>query len=486
MKNWLYKALGALFFLGMGFLPSTPASASTALIVDDFEAYSDGYLFTVAPAQWTGSSYWSVDTSRRHSGAKAITWPGFLAARYLFSTPTAANSDGYLDWWVYLQDFSGTHNYVLSFIPDGGGPADFALMLDANSGSPRMCTAALTDCISVNTGEWFNARVEWTATQYRFSPNAGITWSAWLATTYSDVASISGDSSSFTGMVLFFDDFGTGVPPVISGVNPIITPTQPLDATTTVVDFANIAVSGSVQIPTANTYIWDSLMVYFNRMDGIGGKAIPITLPDLVAGQSYNYSATTSLILPEYASSTFRVFYVVSGKESVAPWTPIDIEHSNNAYIMQSGAVNIGGFPLVGVDVWTPPTLEDCTDPSLSVLEAITCRIQNTLLGLVIPQASSVNNLIGTFRGISTKFPFSYVSAIAATLQNISAGINESASIPIKVFGQSGNLSLAFWSATTTIAGISTTIGAAIKLLLTFALILIFLFWGIGYLHRIL
>lgn len=288
------------------------------------------------------------------------------------------------------------------------------------------------------------------------------------------------------------DDFSTGETPPIEGTYPIITPTNPPDGENTTVDFDNFDLQGNISIPTASTYVWQKLYIYFKKTDGIETTSTEITLPDLTGGESYDYSAT-STIAGAFSTDVYAVSYQAwgywcdplypeyCGKVGLSyPYDP------PGTYISEGTSPTSGGIPLVVVDQWQPPTLENCDDPAYNFLEKTTCKIQNSLLGLVIPSADSVNKLFGTFQQFQNRFPFSYVRSIFETLDNIKTGLNESATISIKVFGQSGNVSLAFWQTTVTIGGIETTIGATLKLILTFFLYIGFLIWGIGYLHRLL
>ena len=119
-------------------------------------------------------------------------------------------------------------------------------------------------------------------------------------------------------------------------------------------------------------------------------------------------------------------------------------------------------------------------------LEKMTCKIQNSLLGLVIPSKEAVTALFGTLGAFQNKFPFSYVSAIKDTLTGIVAGVNESGAITLTLFGNSGSVDLSFWQSPVTVNGFLTSLGGIIKTVFLASILIVFLLWGLNYLHRIL
>jgi len=157
-----------------------------------------------------------------------------------------------------------------------------------------------------------------------------------------------------------------------------------------------------------------------------------------------------------------------------------------NTYITETGTTPTGGIPLINVDEWEPPALENCELEEYNFLEKMTCKIQNSLLGLVIPSKESVKSLFGTLAAFQTKFPFGYVSAIMDTLEGIIAGVNESGAIALSLFGHTGNIDLSFWQNPVIVNGFTTSLGGIIHTVFLAVLLIVFLLWGLNYLHRIL
>jgi len=477
----------ALFGVFGGITPVFSASPFT----EDFEACPVGALGLCANWLYTGSY---VQTSTVHGGSNAVETMG-TNGDFREGDHVAVG-----DWYFWVKLPSAPVDAGLTCIQF---QAHYSLQQQMcfqwNSGTSKydvgdygMTHTLLTD---VTPDEWHAMGLSWTTSIIAYSLDGG---------DYSEPVNLYNPGEGYISAVkltqgvtsnrrIFIDDF-TDVappPPTIEGFDPIITPSQPPNGENTTVDFDNFNLAGNISIPSSNTYIWQKLFVHFQKINGVESADTEITLPDLAGGDSYNYTAT-STIPAATSTDVYSVSYSAWGYWC-DPLYPeycgklgLSFPYNPAGTYISEGTNPAGGIPLVNVGQWTPPTLEDCDDPSYNFLEKTTCKIQNSLLGLVIPSAESVNNLFGTFQQFQNRFPFSYVNAIGTTLNTIRTGLNESETISIKVFGQSGNVSLAFWNTSTTIGGVSTTIGAVIKLILTFFVYVIFLIWGIGYLHRIL
>ena len=469
------NALGSFFFVVFGLMVVSMMVASTALASapfnDDFESYTQGTCSLGICGAWNSGT---VVNTPVHGGAQSWRAPGTATL-----TPQAS---GEWYFWIYktlVPTYYGGQ-YPLRWYLTGSGSPQFDIYFSQKDNSyvntfdvvnGDSWAAIFTD---VSVGAWHQYGVKWSVAD---GIELNLDGGAWVY--YKAFYGAGWDTLGFTEAYndVYVDDITGATPPVINGYDPILTPSAPPDGATTQVNLSNISLTGNLQIPTGNPYIWQYLTVDFLKSGGLTEYQKQITLPTMtIGGTSTNYSATTTIAV----SADYQVFYVLQGYDQSNNQIVTFNYVPPKTYITPNATLTPPVFPVV--TLWVPPTLADCS--GLDVIQTIVCNIQNTLLGMIIPTADSVNNLLLTFQQFQQKFPFSYVSAITTTLSNIRTGLNESATISIKVFGQSGNVSLAFWNSAVTIAGVATTIGAVLKLILTFFLLLIFLFWGIGYLHR--
>lgn len=483
-KTGRLNGLQAFFLVGVGCLLGClglfgQVLAGTALITENFDSYTaynlgavGGIWDNTADARISTDQFESAPNSgrayntERRFNTVAVDPVAVGVQHFSFYGKTGLNAN--TDYELWFQD-NNNFLFRVRFVGEGNG---FRANAQGNNYDGNLLLM----------NQWYNLAVEWDGTRARLSTDDGNTWGAWVD--YSSAGTPNKLYGFGNGLVEFFlDNFDGGEPPFIAGTYPVITPTTPVDFQSTRVDFDNFNIQGTITIPTESNYKWYSLTAVFKNTAGIDVVAKQIMFPtDLIAGESYQYSATTT-IPNALADSVYSVEYNTSGYLSnvgiSAPYYPI------GTYVTETGTP-ADGIPIIAIPQWIPPTLEDCTNPVYNFLEKTTCQIQNLILGSVIPSSESVNNLFGTFQQFNTRFPFSYVNEIFLTFNAVRSGLNESQNISINILGKQGNVSLAFWQSVVTVGGISTTIGAVIKLILTFFLYLIFLFWGINYLHKLI
>lgn len=483
-KTTVLNALGLLFLVITGLCTVPAATYAAAPFDDDFDSYTVGG--GNHQGSWGGNGCDFTD-------AGASSYPNSLICGNGTNSYYKSGTSLASGVW-YFKIFVATTGNLLENITGFGNTYSEVGLIVANNGTTSADIKGLTGGVlkTINKNQWYDVGFEWTTTQYRVFVDG--TWYGWISRAHTEsVMGISFQGNFYGGGYVYYDTLtGTNpTPPVVAGFYPILTPTAPVSGTTNTVNFNNFNITGSISIPTDNTYIWQKLYATFTNTKGIESVTKEITLPDMNGGDSFSYSAT-STIANATSTDVYEVNYSAWGY-----WCdPLHPEYCGKVGLsypfeisptfISEGSTPGGGIPPIVVSQWSPPTLEDCTVPTYSILEKLTCQIQNALLGLVIPSSASVNNLFAVFQSFQQKFPFSYVNEISTSFNTIRAALNESATISVKVFGQSGNISLAFWSQPATIGGVTTTIGATFKVILTFFLLLIFLAWGIGYLHRIL
>jgi hypothetical protein len=478
--QYLFWALAGC--LAVLLVPTSRAIAA-APFNDDFDSYTVG---GGNQGGWGGNGC-QVESAVYNSSPNSLRCGNATQSYYKSGTSLSSGT-----WyWKFKSGFTGTA-YVDFFF--GSSVGETFLSVSDNGASDNVAdgTHGHAPVTTITENDWHDFGIEWTATQWRIYVDG--TWYEWNTMTGAEnIEFVNMIGNNYGNGYYYLDDWSDASPvvPPVAGWYPILTPTAPVSGQTNTVDFDNFSVAGSISIPTDDTYVWQKLYATFTNTKGIDSVTVEITLPDLASGDSFNYSAT-STIANATSTDVYEVNYSAWGY-----WCdPLYPEYCGKLGLsypfeisptfISEGSTPGGGIPPIVVSQWSPPTLEDCTVPTYSILEKFTCQIQNALLGLVIPSAASVNNLFAVFQTFQQKFPFSYVNEISTSFNTIRAALNESATISVKVFGQSGNISLAFWSQPATIGGVTTTIGATFKVILTFFLLLIFLAWGIGYLHRIL
>jgi len=276
------------------------------------------------------------------------------------------------------------------------------------------------------------------------------------------------------------------VPPVIAGYAPILTPTLPARNAESIVDLADFTLSGLLEIPTANTHEYHKLIVTFQKPEAFfPAQTYVFDLGDLVGGQSLNYSATTSIPITTSGVNFFKVSYAVTGSTYVGSYAdnpPIDEPLLSFDITWIKDAV--GSAPAYLITPSIKPAqdaLEDCD--SYTGIDAVICNFRNFVVGAFLPSDEALAQIGGTMDALKSKFPMNYAAAISGTFATISSGVNDTATFTVSMLGHSGAVDTSFF---TQDLGSGITLGATIKLILTFLVFMIFLKWGISYMHRIL
>lgn len=139
--------------------------------------------------------------------------------------------------------------------------------------------------------------------------------------------------------------------------------------------------------------------------------------------------------------------------------------------------------PLATTTVeWTVPDLDDC-EP-LSGVEKWLCEIKNFIAGAFLPSQEKIDKLYNILLEFSQKFPFNYINIFKDFLADVEEGIDDTASISIKILGHESNLNFNFWNATTTIGGITESLRNIIVDMTTAVILLTFLVWVVSFLRR--
>ena len=138
---------------------------------------------------------------------------------------------------------------------------------------------------------------------------------------------------------------------------------------------------------------------------------------------------------------------------------------------------------FLGIPEIDLPPLEICE--GLSVTERILCEIKNFFYRLFIPSSEKIGELRNTLDIIKERFPYNYIIVTQDFFTYVKDNINEEQNIEIKVFNQSGTISMAFWNTTTTLAGSSQSFLDIFKKFTGFIIILGFIIWCLSFFRRI-
>jgi hypothetical protein len=246
-----------------------------------------------------------------------------------------------------------------------------------------------------------------------------------------------------------------------------------------------VAVSGTIAIPTNNTHAYDNLKVLFYKPNN-AFPAETLNIPlSLTGGQSYAYSATTTIAVSGSGNNFFKVAYNLSGRTYAGsyldnPVISMPLLPFDNTWIKDS----VSSAPASILNQATLPTqeaLEDCD--AYSGIDAVVCRFKNFIMGAFLPSNDALAQISGTMDALKTKFPINYASAISSSFGTIAAQVDDNSGFTFSLYGNSGTADTSFF---TQDLGGGITIGGTIKLILTFFVFMLFLLWGLNYMHRVL
>jgi len=467
-------ALGASFLAIFGSLAIfAPAEAAT-ILVDDFNSYSDGSLTgqggwdNALPSCTVLSGVVFCDGSGDQGNYKeGIALPsGAQSIDFMWQKPTNPINGFIGTIYIGSQDFVG-----LDFYYDEG-----------------TCAASVAGGAKkeFSCDEWHSADFSWVAGGDVNIEIDDILIGATPSNYYWNIIWFAARSNSGQGWILSVDNIGAGAPPPISGYAPILTPVSPERNTETIVDFdAGFEVAGTVQIPTSNSNIYTDLVLTFRAPDSfLPAETFVIDIGELTSGQSYNYSATTTVPITSSGDNFFKVGYTLLGSPYGGSFLnpPINEEllAFDNTWVKDSAddAPDYLITPSIKPD---QPALEDCS--AYSGADKIFCEFRNFVVGAFLPSDSALNQIGATMSALQNKFPVNYARAVGDTFSDISENVNDGATISFNLLGASGAVDTSIFTAD---LGAGITIGDTIKTIITFLVLAVFYSWAVQYMHRIL
>lgn len=475
------NALQWLFLAIIGSLAIFALAEAATILTDDFDAYSDGAL--------TGKGDWvNYYQSCAVVDGKVGCGGGNTRGNQKEGTPLSSGSMSF-NFRVYKDENLSSESEI------GFG---FIKITSSSFGSsgPKLGISYSNSkgiFISADGGDFFlnDPEVWHTAT---------LVWDEIYANLYVDNVLLKENTSipaanyswvAFgiinLGANMWVDNIGAGSPPPIAGYAPILTPASPERNAETVVDFDDgFEVSGSVVIPTANTHLYDKLIITFRKPDSFfPAKTLTIDLGGLTAGQSYNYSATTTVPITSSGNNFFKVGYTLTGSTYVGSYAnnpPISEEALafDNTWIKDS-AEDAPAYLITPSIKPEQDALEDCGE--YTGIDAVICNFRNFIVGAFLPSDDAIAQIGGTMDALKNKFPMNYARAIGDSFSAITAGIDDDAGFSLTILGTSSSADTSFFSQD---IGGGATLGGTIKLMLTFLILMVFMFWGLGYMSRVL
>jgi hypothetical protein len=348
---------------------------------------------------------------------------------------------------------------------------------------------------SFNVDEWHTIGIKWAALNFQCNVDGG-SWGSQHAFLYPGGGSLSifyVHSPSANFYIDNISDVPAG-PSVVAGYYPIIAPTSPARNETSVVDLSNIAETGTVTIPTANTNFYNELVISYRKVNDLIPTGIStIDFPAAItAGQSYAYSATLNIPVDTPGNNYFLVTYTLNGNQFSGSYAdnPIISDtvfqgfiNGDDTWVTDHSG---GGSPPGGIlnpAAWPAGIApDDCA--GLSGIDAAICNLKNFITGALYPSQGAINQFTATIGLFSQKWPMNYISTFVKTLGDIRAGVDEGAPLTISIFGVGGPIDTTAFNLPV-VPGQALTLGQAIKTFLVFLVCMIFLAWAISYMHRI-
>lgn len=481
LQSFLLVAIGCL----VGSLGFAGLAAAAAPFSDDFDSYTTGNLS--GQGDWTGySSNPQIETSVVDTLPNAVSQDGMSE----YKTGSAVASG---QWFFSVYYTAGAYVDRPAICIGGSWYSSVECLQIDKNGTYISNLYSATVSQNLISG-WNRMGIEWSAGTGMVRLYLNGTWSGWGNPSQGAMVPITAMlvnfSSSYGGW--YFDSLSgdeTTIPPTIAGYDPILTPTTPVNGTSTLVDFDNFQIAGTLQIPSANTWIWDDLNVKFYKVNSlIASRVYSFSLGDLAAGQSISYNGTTSIPILAAGNNFFKVQYSMTGHKfagSIAnnptidwpllQWTDTWVTDNATSTTPPASQIILSTLPQQEAQ-------EDC-GAYANPLDIMVCNLKNFITGAFLPSNDAINQINQTMAALKTKFPMNYTTAITETFSTIAAGVDDNRGFSLTLYGNTAAVNTAIFSQD---LGGGVTLGGAIKLILTFLAFGAFLFWGINYMHRIL
>lgn len=156
-----------------------------------------------------------VSADQAHRGTQSARVWGITSRERLWAD-FATSSDGVLDFWVYVNRLDANSNQSFYFKKDGAGVFEVWLAAsdDNNPPTPNLCAGGNYSgftCLPLSLNTWKHVRIQWNASQYRYSADGGTNWSSWQNPAIGSLANGVDQLRSYGNGAyrkIYFDDFG--------------------------------------------------------------------------------------------------------------------------------------------------------------------------------------------------------------------------------------------------------------------------------------
>jgi hypothetical protein len=264
---------------------------------------------------------------------------------------------------------------------------------------------------------------------------------------------------------------------LITGYEATIAPESPENCKYNVVDFNNLTISGSIDVPLENPNTYDTLTTRFQVATAtIEMYDVQLDLGELTAGETFDYFATFTL-----PTSTYRVSYILSGTEPIEGKAITDYSYCAGTF------VGTGTIPKEIIsELTTFPSASYDTCSGLSGTEKWLCEIKNLISGAILPSPEKITELQINVDLIFQKFPFNYLKEIKnffIDLTTLSGG--ERPELTISFLGVAGAVDLSMLQKEFIFRGATISILSLIRSVLTILFLLAWIFWAINFAQRI-
>lgn len=469
------RALKKHFFLGFiaFFLVYATISIGAVLFVDDFEAYTLNQRIDNQGNWRAGSvlwdSKWFIRDYESRSGSQSVNFRIINegGGSWIKRTEATTTETGLIAYYKFTGTCGSNEGFYLAVATEGLG---YCSTYDYD---------AENYILNTRYPDNFWHKVELIYDSYPEICKWKVDNEGYTTTTPSPFPSsvneirigATGTGGWNSDCYLFIDDID--IPKI-----KLVQPEYPIDCERSVVDYNSIVVKGKIKIPIEDVNTYTGLWVNFEELGATSTtRYLFIDLGELKSGEEFNYNTTTTLPL----ASGYRVYYNLIGYDENGKAI------SNHHYCSPTFISQTLPLPPEFIEqIGFIEEIEYDECGSLSGAEKWLCEIKNVLKGIFVPSQQKIGELRQNIELLKQKFPINYVSLSKDFFDEVNEGINTTSTIQFKILGNTGNVDFSFWNTTSTIAGTIQQIGGIFNKFLTLIVLLIFIFWSINFIKRIL
>lgn len=435
IKSWLLPTLLGLFLFTAG---------SSLAWYEDFDDYTSGDDLA-GNENWTssGTSYKITNT---YSNSSPNSIFGNNVASFVANASSTNVSTGLFSASFLIT--TNSENFATSyFFKDRNGLSAFTFQIEDEDGYA--------------TGTWHDLEINFNSItdfySYRVDQGSWATSTAFSNAV--DSISLFEISCSAGDDVVFTDDIRiealTG-----SGSSPEFSLDEPVLCERNIVDFDEVVFDGNITIATENPYVFDNILVFLEAVytqattTALTIEYFDIALPDLTAGEGYDFYATTTLSRDNpFWRARFRFDgYDDFGYRYVFWYIP-----TTNCQTILTETAELPVEVLEEIGYYEELEPSDCS--GLTLTETFLCNIKNILQGIFVPSQAQVAKLNQNIQLLGQKFPMNYISEAKNFFSDINDGVSATSTIQLSLLNATGTVDFSVWEQDATVAGTSQTTG---------------------------